>query len=48
MPTSVCRRAIEGFALAGGGTSFSVTGGGSSHFGLYQAGAFIRHFINRA
>jgi uncharacterized protein with beta-barrel porin domain len=34
---------IAGFALAGGGTSFSVAGSGSGHSDLFQAGAFIRH-----
>jgi uncharacterized protein with beta-barrel porin domain len=32
-----------GFALAGGGTSFSVANGGSGRSDLFQAGAFIRH-----
>ena len=36
---------IAGFALAGGGTSFSVAGSGSGHSDLFQAGAFIRHTI---
>ena len=34
---------IAGFALAGGGTAFSVNGSGSGHSDLFQAGAFIRH-----
>jgi autotransporter-associated beta strand protein len=34
---------LAGFALAGGGTSFGVTGSGSGHSDLFQAGAFIRH-----
>jgi uncharacterized protein with beta-barrel porin domain len=34
---------IAGFALAGGGTNFSVANGGSGHSDLFQAGAFIRH-----
>jgi len=34
---------VAGFALAGGGTSFSVTGGGSGRSDLFQAGAFVRH-----
>ena len=34
---------IAGFALAGGGTNFSVAGSGSGHSDLFQAGAFIRH-----
>ena len=39
---------VAGFALAGGGTSFSVTGGGSGRSDLFQAGAFIRHKIGAA
>jgi uncharacterized protein with beta-barrel porin domain len=39
---------IAGFALAGGGTSFSVAGSGSGHSDLFQAGAFIRHTIGPA
>jgi uncharacterized protein with beta-barrel porin domain len=34
---------VAGFALAGGGTSFSVTNGGSGRSDLFQAGAFVRH-----
>ncbi|WP_213738892.1 autotransporter domain-containing protein [Bradyrhizobium sp. dw_411] len=34
---------VAGFALAGGGTSFSVNGGGSGRSDLFQAGAFIKH-----
>jgi uncharacterized protein with beta-barrel porin domain len=34
---------LAGFALAGGGTSFGVTGSGSGHSDLFQAGAFVRH-----
>lgn len=34
-----------GFALAGGGTSFSVANGGSGESDLFQAGAFVRHNI---
>jgi uncharacterized protein with beta-barrel porin domain len=34
---------IAGFALAGGGTNFSVANGGSGRSDLFQAGAFIRH-----
>jgi autotransporter-associated beta strand protein len=36
---------IAGFALAGGGTAFSVNGSGSGHSDLFQAGAFIRHDV---
>jgi uncharacterized protein with beta-barrel porin domain len=34
---------IAGFALAGGGTNFSVANGGTGRSDLFQAGAFIRH-----
>ncbi|WP_249780010.1 autotransporter outer membrane beta-barrel domain-containing protein [Bradyrhizobium sp. dw_411] len=34
---------IAGFALAGGGTSFSVTNGGSGRSDLFQAGVYVRH-----
>jgi autotransporter-associated beta strand protein len=34
---------LAGFALAGGGTNFSVNGLGSGRSDLFQAGAFIRH-----
>jgi uncharacterized protein with beta-barrel porin domain len=36
-------RTIGGFALAGGGTTFSVANGGWGRSDLFQAGAFIRH-----
>jgi uncharacterized protein with beta-barrel porin domain len=36
---------VAGFALAGGGTSFSVANGGSGQSDLFQAGAFVRHNI---
>jgi uncharacterized protein with beta-barrel porin domain len=39
---------VAGFALAGGGTSFSVAGSGSGHSDLFQAGAFIRHTVGPA
>ena len=39
---------IAGFALAGGGTSFSVVNGGSGRSDLFQAGAFIRHTMGPA
>ncbi len=39
---------IAGFALAGGGTNFSVTGGGSGRSDLFQAGAFVKHNIGAA
>jgi autotransporter-associated beta strand protein len=34
---------IAGFALAGGGTNFSVANGGNGRSDLFQAGAFVRH-----
>lgn len=34
---------IAGFALTGGGTSFSVANGGNGRSDLFQAGAFVRH-----
>ena len=48
-----CRRRLlvlaltlsAGFALAGGGTSFSVANGGRGQSDLFQAGAFVRHTI---
>src|SRR6202007_1714784 len=39
---------LAGFALAGGGTSFSVVGSGSGHSDLFQAGAFVRHTVGPA
>ena len=38
---------LAGFALAGGGTNFSVVNGGSGRSDLFQAGAFIRHTIGQ-
>jgi autotransporter-associated beta strand protein len=35
---------LAGFALAGGGTNFSVNGLGSGRSDLFQAGAYVRHF----
>jgi uncharacterized protein with beta-barrel porin domain len=34
---------VAGFALAGGGTNFSVANSGSGRSDLFQAGAFVRH-----
>jgi uncharacterized protein with beta-barrel porin domain len=34
---------VAGFALAGGGTNFSVTGSGYGRSDLFQAGAYVRH-----
>ncbi len=39
---------IAGFALAGGGTNFSVNTLGSGRSDLFQAGAFIRHTVGPA
>jgi uncharacterized protein with beta-barrel porin domain len=39
-------RTIAGFALAGGGTNFSVANNtGTGHSDLFQAGAFVRHTV---
>jgi uncharacterized protein with beta-barrel porin domain len=42
------RDTLVGFALAGGGTNFSVSGFGSGRSDLFQAGAFVRHNIGAA
>jgi uncharacterized protein with beta-barrel porin domain len=39
---------VAGFALAGGGTNFSVAGSGGGHSDLFQAGAFVRHTVGAA
>ena len=40
---------LAGFALAGGGTNFSVANGfGSGRSDLFQAGAFVRHTVGAA
>jgi uncharacterized protein with beta-barrel porin domain len=40
---------LAGFALAGGGTNFSLVNGlGSGHSDLFQAGAFVRHSAGAA
>ena len=39
---------VAGFALAGGGTNFSVANSGSGHSDLFEAGAFIRHTVGQA
>src|SRR6202011_1199656 len=39
---------VAGFALAGGGTNFSVANSGSGHSDLFQAGAFVTHTIGAA
>jgi uncharacterized protein with beta-barrel porin domain len=42
----VSPRTIAGFALAGGGTNFSVANNtGTGHSDLFQAGAFVRHTV---
>jgi uncharacterized protein with beta-barrel porin domain len=41
-------RTIAGFALAGGGTNFSVANGGTGRSDLFQAGAFVRHTVGQA
>ncbi|MDB5515209.1 MAG: autotransporter protein, partial [Tardiphaga sp.] len=42
----VSPRTIAGFALAGGGTNFSVAYyTGTGHSDLFQAGAFVRHTV---
>jgi uncharacterized protein with beta-barrel porin domain len=41
-------RTIAGFALAGGGTNFSVANSGSGRSDLFQAGAFIKHTVGPA
>jgi autotransporter-associated beta strand protein len=39
---------IAGFALAGGGTSFSVANSGGGHSDLFQAGGYVRHAAGAA
>lgn len=39
---------IAGFALAGGGTNFSVANNGTGRSDLFQAGAFVRHNVGAA
>jgi autotransporter-associated beta strand protein len=39
---------VAGFALAGGGTNFSVANGSSGRSDLFQAGAFVRHTAGAA
>ncbi|MDN5000791.1 autotransporter domain-containing protein [Bradyrhizobium sp. GCM10027634] len=41
-------RTIAGFALAGGGTNFSVNNLGSGRSNLFQAGAFVHHTVGAA
>src|SRR6201991_1044513 len=39
---------LAGFAVAGGGTRFSVANSGSGRSDLFQAGAFVRHTVGPA
>jgi uncharacterized protein with beta-barrel porin domain len=39
---------VAGFALAGGGTNFSVVNVGTGRSDLFQAGAFVRHAMGAA
>ncbi len=39
---------LAGFAVAGGGTNFSVANSGSGRSDLFQAGAFVRHNVGAA
>ncbi|MGJ4925992.1 autotransporter outer membrane beta-barrel domain-containing protein [Bradyrhizobium sp. HKCCYLRH3095] len=39
---------VAGFALAGGGTSFSVAAGGSGRSDIFQAGAYVNHTTGSA
>jgi uncharacterized protein with beta-barrel porin domain len=39
---------LAGFALAGGGTNFSVANGGTGRSDLFQAGAYLRHHVGAA
>ena len=36
---------VAGFSMAGGGTNFSVNGGGTGRSDLFQVGGFIRHNV---
>ncbi|GLH77438.1 hypothetical protein SSBR45G_23460 [Bradyrhizobium sp. SSBR45G] len=40
----IAPQTIAGFALGGGGTSFSVNGLGSGRSDLFQAGAYLHHY----
>jgi hypothetical protein len=39
---------VAGFAMAGGGTNFSVANSGSGHSDLFQFGAFVKHTVGPA
>jgi autotransporter-associated beta strand protein len=41
-------RTIAGFALAGGGTNFSVANSGTGRSDLFQAGGFVKHSVGPA
>ena len=36
---------VAGIAMAGGGTNFSVNGGGTGRSDLFQVGGFVRHMV---
>ncbi len=42
---SVSLDTVAGFALAGGGTNYSVVNGGTGRSDMFQLGAFVRHDI---
>jgi T5SS/PEP-CTERM-associated repeat protein/autotransporter-associated beta strand protein len=45
----ISHNTLAGFALAGGGTNFSIANGlGSGRSDLFQAGAFVRHTVGPA
>ena len=44
----IAQNTLAGFALSGGGTSFSVNGFGSGRSDLFQAGGFVRHNVGAA
>ncbi|MCK1686015.1 autotransporter outer membrane beta-barrel domain-containing protein, partial [Bradyrhizobium sp. 145] len=44
----ISRDTLVGFALAGGGTNFSVVNGGGGRSDLFQGGAFVRHTVGAA
>ena len=39
---------VAGFAMAGGGTNFSIANGGTGRSDLFQTGAFVRHTVGPA
>jgi autotransporter-associated beta strand protein len=44
----ISSQTIAGFALAGGGTNFGVSGFGSGRSDMFQAGAYVRHTAGAA